>query len=94
MSAEVGQPPVDVAAEPAPVEEQSSGLDTKAVSGAIKKVDKKGLLSKLKAICKKVLPKKKAPVEVTETTTEEPAAEAAVPAEAAPVAAPTTTAAA
>lgn len=27
MSAEVGQPPVDVAAEPAPVEEQSSSLD-------------------------------------------------------------------
>lgn len=86
---EVENKPVDVsAAEPAPAEETSGGVDTKATTNAIKKVDKKSMLAKLKAIIKKVLPHKKLPAAAT---TEEPAAEAA-PVE--PETAPITTAAA
>jgi hypothetical protein len=86
---EVENQPVDVsAAEPAQAEETSGGVDTKATTNALKKVDKKSMLAKLKAIIKKVLPHKKV---AAVGTTGEPTAEAA-PVE--PETAPTTTAAA
>lgn len=65
------------AAEPAPAED-TTGADTKTDTNAGKKVDKKSLLTKLKAIIKKVLPTKKASAP---GTTEEPAHEAAAPVE-------------
>jgi len=84
---EVENKPVDVpAAEPAPAED-TAGVDLKTASNAVKKVDKKSLLAKLKAIIKKVLPSKKA---VSSGTTDEPASEGAAPVE--PETAPTTTA--
>lgn len=81
---EVESTPVDVpAAEPAPAEETTTTVDAKVSTGAIKKVDKKSLLTKFKTIIKKVFPKK---VKVAATGEEsEPEAAAPVEPDAAPI---------
>jgi len=90
---EIENKPVDAPVSEAPAAETAPATDVDAApSDSGKKVDKKGLMAKLKAIIKKVLPGKKE--KPAPTTTEEQPEDATAPVEPAPTAAPTTTAAA